>query len=85
VSVSAAASRLIKHPTTGLLRMAFFTKELHLISNGKTAGGKNSNDGPIYRAGEAPRASPFGLARLPCILRLEMYQMSVIGNSVQPF
>jgi hypothetical protein len=63
--------------------MVLFTKELHLFFiDGKSAGGKILNDGPSYRAGEAPRASPFGLARLPYILRLEMYQLSPYSRRI---
>ena len=35
------------------------------------------NDGPSYRVGEAPRATPFGLARLPNIDLSVMYQIHV--------
>ena len=34
-----------------------------------------SNDAPSYRVGEALRASPKGLARLPNIYNLERYQL----------
>ena len=36
---------------------------------------KISNDAPSYRVGEALRASPKGLARLPNIYNLERYQL----------
>ena len=36
---------------------------------------KKSNDAPSYRAGEAPRTHPKGLARLPYIYNLETYQL----------
>ncbi len=39
---------------------------------------KICNDGPSYRVGEAPRATPYGLARLPNIDLSVMYQISVI-------
>ena len=39
---------------------------------------KICNDGPSYRVGEAPRATPFGLARLPNIDLSVMYQISGI-------
>ena len=32
------------------------------------------NDRPSYRVGEAPRVTPFGLARLPNICLSETYQ-----------
>jgi len=42
--------------------------------------GKICNDGPSYRVGEAPRATPFGLARLPNIDPSVMYQKSIAGT-----
>jgi hypothetical protein len=56
--------------------MVFYTKELHLFNVEKWAGDRISNDGPSYRAAEAPRATPCGLARRPCICLSETYQMS---------
>jgi len=41
---------------------------------------KICNDGPSYRVGEAPRATPFGLARLPNIDLSVMYQKSYDPN-----
>jgi uncharacterized cupredoxin-like copper-binding protein len=38
---------------------------------------KICNDGPSYRVGEAPRAIPFGLARLPNIDLSVMYQKAI--------
>ena len=35
---------------------------------------KICNGGPSYRVEEAPRATPYGLARLPNIYNLEVYQ-----------
>ena len=40
---------------------------------------KICNDGPSYRVGEAPRAKPFGLARLPNIDLSVMYQIHSPG------
>ena len=39
---------------------------------------KISNDTPSYRVGEAPRAHPKGLTRLPNIYNLERYQLQKI-------
>jgi len=39
---------------------------------------KISNDTPSYRVGEAPRAHPKGLTRLPNIYNLERYQLQTI-------
>jgi len=36
---------------------------------------KTCNGGPSYRVGEASRAHPKGLDRLPNIYNLEMYQL----------
>jgi hypothetical protein len=36
------------------------------------------NDAPSYRVGEAPRAHPKGLTRLPNIYNLERYQLLIV-------
>ena len=71
--------RLINHITTGSLRMVFYTKELHHFTFEEWAesGGRISNDGPSYRATQAPPVIPYGLARLPSICHSETYQLSV--------
>jgi len=68
--------RLIKHITTGSLRMVLYTKELHLFSFEEWAegGARISNGGRSYRAAQPPRAIPCGLARLPSICHSETYQ-----------
>ena len=43
---------------------------------------KMCNDGPSYRVGEASRASPKGLARLPNIYNSEMYQVFIFDSQV---
>jgi hypothetical protein len=69
--------RLINHITTGSLRMALYTKELHffVFKNGQSVGNKIFNGGPSYRAAQAPRALPYGLTRLPSICHSETYQI----------
>ena len=75
--------RLIKHITTGSLRMVLYTKELHLFTFEEWAegGARISNDGPSYRAAQPPRAISCGLARLPSICHSETYQLSVTMKS----
>ena len=77
MSVSAADGQTDKTPYHRIIPDGLIHKGASpLFYKWKIGRGKISNDGPSYRAGEAPRASPFGLARLPYILRLEMYQLS---------
>ncbi len=61
---------------TGIIPDGFKRGELRLqqIVNGNLAVVKMYNNGPSNRVGEAPRASPKGLARLPNICYSETYQ-----------
>jgi len=74
--------RLINHITTGSLRMVLLHRGASPIESLKRAlvSGKISNDGPSYRAGQAPRATPCGLARLPYICHSETYQVILNYN-----
>jgi len=78
--------RLILNYTTGVHRMVisrgsftFFPKK-SLIEYLPIS--KMCNDGPSYRVGEASRASPKGLARLPNIYNSEMYQTYTFDKAV---
>jgi len=79
VSVSAAGWQTDKTPYHRITPDDSFHKGASplLNENWQMSDGKILNGGPSCGAAEAPRATPFGLARLPCILRSETYQKHV--------
>src|SRR5210317_1184164 len=69
-------------PKTGELHRHAFLKR---ISSLFMSISKICNDGPSYRVGEAPRATPFGLARLPNIDLSVMYQLYLPKDDISNY